>query len=440
MSFPSNLNQAAPVDKVVKPREKFRTSCDACAASKVRCSKEQPRCVRCVQHDHKCVYGRSRRKGKPPRIANRASSLEAPHARQPARGAGPFGDNRWHLADMFANTSYAVPVPDNILRGGWEEIVNSMAGFATHESTVPTRSTPEPYYSMDFQTLPSFPSPGPEVPVPLGGQPGMTRSIALDTTLNESSSDLEENDHEGGMDLEPEQGLGPYETAHESCIAAACQTLSSLYQAIRSHSRGPDRSARPGPLQRSPSSDVVVSTARTATQTVLRLLRCACSSAHDPSLLSLLATIISKIISWYQLLYDHNIVRVSINSSSVKDTPQREEGSGGGDASCATIPSSTTPISKQDHLYNVPLSIGTLRLPHDTEAKLKAQLLLCELEPVVDVSQLFTARVRSSEVTWGERVICAEFDTQIQQRVGYLKKLLTEACSLGCPFDQVRSL
>ncbi|KAL3445795.1 hypothetical protein BJX65DRAFT_280922 [Aspergillus insuetus] len=440
MSLPSNLNQAAPVDKVAKPREKFRTSCDACAASKVRCSKEQPRCVRCVQHDHKCVYGRSRRKGKPPRIANRASSLQAPHPRQPTRGAGPFGDNRWHLADMFANTSYAGTVPDNILHGGWEEIVNSIAGFATHESTVPTRSTPEPY-SMDFQTLLSFPSPGPEVPFPLGGQPGMAGSIALDTTLNDSNSDLEENDHdEGGMDLE-EQELGPYETAHESCIAAACQTLSSLYQAIRSHSHGPDRSARPGPLQRSPSSDVVVSTARTATQTVLRLLRCACSSAHDPSLLSLLATIISKIIAWYQLLYDHNIVSGSISSSSAKDAPQREEGSrGDDDASCATNPSSTTTTSKQDHLYNVPLSIGTLRLPHDTEAKLKAQLLLCELEPVVDASQLFTAGVRSSEVTWGERVICAEFDTQIQRRVGYLKKLLTEACSLECPFDQVRSL
>ncbi|KAL2828553.1 hypothetical protein BJY01DRAFT_131497 [Aspergillus pseudoustus] len=444
MSSPSNSNQAAPVDKVVKPREKFRTSCDACAASKVRCSKEQPRCVRCVQHDHKCVYGRSRRKGKPPGTANRAS-LQAPQPRQSTRGSGPAsvlppgwsGGNRWHLADMFADTSYTAPVLDHPMQGGWEEIVNSMVGSATHERTVPTHSTPE-LYSVDFQALLSFssPGPGPGLSCLRGEQAEMIGEIALDTTLDESSSEAEEDDYEGGMDLEPERGSEPYETAHETCIAAACQTLSSLYQAVRTENRSPDSSARPSSLQRSPSSDVVVSTARAATQTVLRLLRCACSSAHDPSLLSLLATIISKIIAWYQLLYHHSIASASTRASSTENTSHREE-SGGGDASSATAPSSASSSAKQDHLYNVPLSIGTLRLPHATEMKLKAQLLLCELEPVVDASQLFTARVRSSEVTWGERVICAEFDTQIQQRVGDLKKLLTGVCSLECPSDQI---
>ncbi|KAJ0420667.1 hypothetical protein BJY00DRAFT_132247 [Aspergillus carlsbadensis] len=438
MSSPSYSNQAAPVDKVVKPREKFRTSCDACAASKVRCSKEQPRCVRCVQHDHKCVYGRSRRKGKPPGTANRAS-LHAPQPRQSTLGSGPAsvlapgwsGNNRWHLADMFADTSYATPVLDHLMQGGWEEIVNSMAGSATHERTVPTHTAPDPY-PMDFQSLQSFSSPGPGVSFLPGEQAEMIGKIALDATLDESSSEVEDNDYEGGMEFEQERGSEPYETAHESCIAAACQTLSSLYQAVRTESRSPDRSARPSSSQRSPSSDVVVSTARAATQIVLRLLRCACSSAHDPSLLSLLATILSKIIAWYQLLYDHNIA--STSASSTENTSHGEE-SGGGDASSATGPSSATSSSKQDHLYNVPLSIGTLRLPHETETKLKAQLLLCELEPVVDASQLFTARVRSSEVTWGERVICADFDTQIQQRVGDLKKLLTGVCSLESPSD-----
>src|SRR5262245_29540447 len=48
-------------------KPKLRASCDACAASKVKCSKEHPICARCNTNGSQCVYGVSRTHGKPGR-------------------------------------------------------------------------------------------------------------------------------------------------------------------------------------------------------------------------------------------------------------------------------------------------------------------------------------------------------------------------------------
>ena len=48
-------------------REKLRSSCDRCGTAKVKCDKEQPECGRCISHGVPCVYGVSRKMGKPPR-------------------------------------------------------------------------------------------------------------------------------------------------------------------------------------------------------------------------------------------------------------------------------------------------------------------------------------------------------------------------------------
>ncbi|CAG9948543.1 unnamed protein product [Clonostachys rosea f. rosea IK726] len=44
---------------------KYRTSCDRCQAAKVKCGHEKPSCRRCAYHKVDCVYGISRRMGRP---------------------------------------------------------------------------------------------------------------------------------------------------------------------------------------------------------------------------------------------------------------------------------------------------------------------------------------------------------------------------------------
>lgn len=50
------------------PRQpKLRSSCDRCGAAKLKCDRGQPECGRCLSLGQICVYGVSRKMGKPPR-------------------------------------------------------------------------------------------------------------------------------------------------------------------------------------------------------------------------------------------------------------------------------------------------------------------------------------------------------------------------------------
>ncbi|KAI0403141.1 hypothetical protein F4802DRAFT_573224 [Xylaria palmicola] len=51
---------------------KLRSSCDSCSIVKVKCDRGQPECGRCISRGLPCVYGVSRKMGKPPR--NRAGA------------------------------------------------------------------------------------------------------------------------------------------------------------------------------------------------------------------------------------------------------------------------------------------------------------------------------------------------------------------------------
>ena len=67
---------------------KLRVSCDACAAAKVRCSKERPSCERCSASDYECVYGPSLKHGKSQgKRSRRYSQASAMRERQMSRSS-----------------------------------------------------------------------------------------------------------------------------------------------------------------------------------------------------------------------------------------------------------------------------------------------------------------------------------------------------------------
>jgi hypothetical protein len=72
MDFKKNPRPSTPSAKPIKPR-KFRSSCDGCSASKVKCDQGQPQCLRCVNLGVRCNYSPSRRMGKPPASARQLS-------------------------------------------------------------------------------------------------------------------------------------------------------------------------------------------------------------------------------------------------------------------------------------------------------------------------------------------------------------------------------
>lgn len=66
-----------------QPRPKLRSSCDACQALKIKCGQEKPSCRRCLSSRLDCVYGVSRRMGKP-RSGTRAVTEKPPSSPSPS--------------------------------------------------------------------------------------------------------------------------------------------------------------------------------------------------------------------------------------------------------------------------------------------------------------------------------------------------------------------
>jgi hypothetical protein len=60
---PATMADTLPTSK----SPKLRASCEGCGTAKVRCDRGQPKCSRCVALGLTCVYGISRKFGKPPR-------------------------------------------------------------------------------------------------------------------------------------------------------------------------------------------------------------------------------------------------------------------------------------------------------------------------------------------------------------------------------------
>ena len=73
-----------------EPRPKasrYRNSCDACQAAKIKCGQQKPECHRCTAQEIQCVYSLSRRMGRP-RQPTRAANQSSPSQRTQQEASG----------------------------------------------------------------------------------------------------------------------------------------------------------------------------------------------------------------------------------------------------------------------------------------------------------------------------------------------------------------
>ncbi|KAJ5615219.1 Ribosomal protein L10e/L16 [Penicillium hordei] len=232
-----------------------------------------------------------------------------------------------------------------------------------------------------------------------------------------------------------------HEDQHESCIAVACRTLSSLYQFIQSDCVNGDTTdhnqsrsmPKPRTPQESPEEDIVLCTTRSATETVSRLLNCtARSCARDPSILLVLGSILLKILAWYEALYHSEIGGLGLSATSspngLEDVGSNSSQSSDGHPTGLSKPSESMKYSIYTVPLTIPLTIGAFNLSHTTETRMKAQLLLCEVQTLSQVCQTLDRRVQAAEGIRGENDLCGQSDTHLLRKVGELQHALTVVC------------
>ncbi|KAJ5693839.1 transcriptional regulator family: Fungal Specific TF [Penicillium majusculum] len=385
-------------NKPSKPqRLPFRSSCDPCAASKVRCTKEQQGCSRCVQNGLKCVYGRSRRKGKPP--SNKTASIHAPV----------------HPPSSRVPVSLSPPVPPVPTQLSWTPSPNHHPPNYNHSCSWYRASNPTEWERRRNTLTPSLtPSLTPDAGIshlstPEFGWPSMVGSDPI-VTGGDSLGSLQEmrgmDDENGGSQERDEVRREPEDDQHESCITVACRTLSSLYQFVQSdcvngHTTDHIKShniLKPPTPEESPANDVVFCTTRSATETVSRLLNCTGTSS-PPS------------------------------RNGREDVGSYSSQSGNEHSTDLLQPSESMEESIYTVPLTIPLTIGAFNLSRATERKTKAQLLLCEVQTLSQVCQTLDRRVQAAESMHGDKNVYGQSNTNLLRKLGELQHALTAVCT-----------
>ncbi|XP_014554335.1 hypothetical protein COCVIDRAFT_105215 [Bipolaris victoriae FI3] len=95
-------SQRSPISQPQQQQRAFRESCQNCADSKVRCSKNKPTCARCARRGTPCVYQQSRRAGR-----KLTSVGQAKQARRAATNA---------LSDLSSSYTWEIDIENNDLQ------------------------------------------------------------------------------------------------------------------------------------------------------------------------------------------------------------------------------------------------------------------------------------------------------------------------------------
>lgn len=400
-------------------RPKLRASCDACAASKVKCSKDHPICQRCSANGSQCIYGVSRKHGKPGRTRKRnpdGTPFVKGSKQRPSPDGSEFGKFR------IKPEPIALPLPEFDAASAWNSSWSSTPSlrstpdfeFEMTPEPFDMTMTPEPMYmdasmNMGFPFMDGYLLPTVDLPVDTvqSLEPGLTfrdpftkkQSIQLDLPDIEALKD-----YIGGESVNPydytfqDVGLGiSFDTSSTSSTSSAEPSPKSLsfnqsrsrlsvsvsmptshccselaYSTLESlRIIGPE-STQPWSNIESKSLDSVLSTTKTAVQSVLQLLSCSCSS--DPHLSMLYSSITSKILNWYQIAAGVSPAAAPLDAPALSNSSPTS-------SSVYSSPLST-PCSEQStfSIQMQPLKFGGYQFDEATQERLRRQVVLKELK------------------------------------------------------------
>ncbi|KIN06883.1 hypothetical protein OIDMADRAFT_46807 [Oidiodendron maius Zn] len=409
----------------IPKKPKLRSSCDGCGASKVKCDRVMPKCGRCVYHGMTCVYGVSQNIGKQPRQRLNPSS-KRPSSDQASTS---------NMDELHGSSSRGVvlnvgsfPSVTNA-SATWDAVDDNINPLATHldklddwysdlpELSIPTFTSLDSGEEAVVNRYHNNPPPAnlqfSSIPTPESPDLGSYLSIEVATaqpTVHKSEDS--KNSHPDGASMP----LGAI--AGHDCSREACNILESL------HSLG---------LSKDPSvsssgtfvASATESTNRVPLDHVLRLNRIAserlcclltCSCAKAPHLALLYASIISRVLIWYERAA---CCTQSASESAVDiawhhvypagSTPSVDSGPGSGSPAWSTTATSTfntdgTSSTTMLRQYTGPaiiptkMTVGTFNVDDlSVQTALKIQLVSGEMRRAGNLINQFALRTSSRQ-------------------------------------------
>ncbi|KAL8746874.1 MAG: hypothetical protein Q9190_001167 [Brigantiaea leucoxantha] len=202
--------------------------------------------------------------------------------------------------------------------------------------------------------------------------------------------------------IKPSDTVVDNNTTSDFCMGTTLATLRDLYnnQLMIAHQSLSDRNMNLS----DPTSDQVLKTNRLAVQKLNQILSCACDTcSYDPNMPFLIATITSKILRWYKAVYTGDIIK---------------------------LPTPTQNSRFEEKVANTSITVGSFTLDPVAEARMKAQLLLCELQNLKKVIDVFSQqnKARSVEISSVEGSVYEAFEQFLLSSLNDLVGKLSSHC------------
>lgn len=389
-------------------RPKLRASCDSCAASKVKCSKERPICTRCSANGMQCIYGVSRKHGKPGRTRKRnpdgTSFIRASKQRPSPDGSefgkfriraepglqpvplGDFSETRSTWSSNWSSTPSAPDTPDFEIGMTPEPLYIDTSDLAFLDDILLPTAQLEPQPMQAIEPELAFRDPFAKrqsVQLDLPNIPGLGHLVGGDTVNSldymaqeaspeqyfEDPNTPTPKDTKGDrMDSYNHIRVSVSMPASHCCYTLAYSTLESLSVI------GSDVTNAYSAME-CKSLDNVLSITRLAVRSVQELLNCPCSS--DPHLAMLYSSITSKLLTWYRIAAGANNKTSPIGPRSINSTPV---------SAMSASSDFSSPLSPRTSEHQMGYNMGYQ--PHHYDAyhydaaeqqRLRKQIVLCEL-------------------------------------------------------------
>lgn len=369
---------------------RFRLSCDACSAAKVKCDKKRPACDRCTNNEIPCQYSASRRSGKLSWEKRLAAEREKKAAATERSSVLASETRLSQVANSLACTAPMLPTPRQS-RG--PETYPSLDDDNDHDSPGPEGSfDPRHFWSQDeFPTEFDFAS-CLEDPFRLVKSThasldcGYVESLSeASPTTSRASASTHVPAHGGAASLIASSLADSLSTQvrmneqaslpgnQHDCESRAVNVLRSLRHctspavARGSCSDADYFAAQPNVLPDPiPSFDEVVLANKAALSHWSELMRCRCAQSPHATLLYI--SLLSKILFWYRVAVDANCASTGTGAAN--------DGAG----AMASPPEEGDPGAIK--VRPTVIRIGMLDLDQDDQANLARVMLLRELSKV----------------------------------------------------------
>ncbi|KAF2266556.1 hypothetical protein CC78DRAFT_531528 [Lojkania enalia] len=362
---------------------KLRSSCDRCGAAKLKCDRARPECGRCRSLGQICVYGFSRKSGKPRRAKpaeTQARSADASHVSQTDVLQGDLE------MDMLRDAN-----------GGVDD---------SNSSVLASIDAPEIYGSLLEPSLAALMSLDFDGPA-FSQYPGdcsllETAGHPTQTTVESPTQQSEKNTYINNASMGTNKG--------HDCPREAYDVLGSLSFLNLNQMALAPTSSMPVPL------DHALRVNREAGERLGRLLTCSC--ARSPHLALLYASIFSRIMIWYQQAVGCNqsaswspataVLETALRSAS---TSTSTSGSGSPWLSVAVSSGSTgTPTLTQATGLAVAaptqMAIGSFNIDDPRmQTVLRKQLVLSEMKRASYLIDLFASQSADSKACADENAL-----------------------------------